>query len=166
MHTQSSLSPPLSQRIRSGELYPAPSSALSLEDPAWRRCKVHAFFGDGRRSGRPHDVLRFNVTSVRRPRAAPSESIVFRGCALQETKFWDEKRRFGTEAIYGSAFNIRKDLDAQILSREVGRKGRTPTHQTKSNSVWGRGDLPPLGSADPLGVLGPQGKAPPSLSYI
>jgi proteasome maturation protein len=36
---------------------------------------------------------------------------------VQETKFWDDKKRFGTEAIYGSAFNIRKDLDAQILSR-------------------------------------------------
>jgi proteasome maturation protein len=35
----------------------------------------------------------------------------------QETKFWDDKKKFGTESIYGSAFNIRKDLDAQILSR-------------------------------------------------
>jgi hypothetical protein len=35
----------------------------------------------------------------------------------QETKFWADKKKFGTEAIYGSAFNIRKDLDCQILSR-------------------------------------------------
>ena len=33
---------------------------------------------------------------------------------------------------------------------EVGRKGRTPSHQTKSNSVWG-GSPPPLDSADPVG---------------
>jgi proteasome maturation protein len=35
----------------------------------------------------------------------------------QEGKFWDDKKKFGAEAIYGSAFNIRRDLDAQILSR-------------------------------------------------
>ncbi|KAF8679220.1 hypothetical protein HU200_045992 [Digitaria exilis] len=37
----------------------------------------------------------------------------------QEAKFWADKKKFGTEAIYGSAFNIRKDLDAQILSRSL-----------------------------------------------
>lgn len=35
----------------------------------------------------------------------------------QEAKFWADKKKFWSEAIYGSAFNIRKDLDSQILSR-------------------------------------------------
>ena len=54
----------------------------------------------------------------------------------------------------------RKIKEKEKKKEEVGREGRTPTHQTKSNSVWG-GSPPPLGSADSLGVLGPQGKSPP-----
>jgi proteasome maturation protein len=42
---------------------------------------------------------------------------VGRARPAQETKFWADKKKFGTDAIYGSALNIRKDLDAQILSR-------------------------------------------------
>ncbi|KAI5007770.1 hypothetical protein ZWY2020_008818 [Hordeum vulgare] len=46
----------------------------------------------------------------------PISSVGACAC-VQENKFWDEKKKFGTKAIFGSSFNIRKDLDAQILSR-------------------------------------------------
>ena len=46
-----------------------------------------------------------------------------------------------------------------------GKGKKDSTHQTKLDSVWG-GDLPPLARPTPLGVLGPQGKAPPSSPYI
>ncbi|KAI4995682.1 hypothetical protein ZWY2020_037730, partial [Hordeum vulgare] len=62
-----------------------------------------------------HDVLRFSVNDSVRGDLVPPHPV--QDTIHKETKFWDEKRRFGTEAIYGSAFNIRKDLDAQILSR-------------------------------------------------
>lgn len=35
----------------------------------------------------------------------------------QTSRFWEEKKRFGRDLTYGSAFNLRRDLDAQILSR-------------------------------------------------
>ncbi|MEI6984451.1 hypothetical protein WCV48_32775, partial [Klebsiella pneumoniae] len=44
-----------------------------------------------------------------------------------ETKFWADKKKFGTDAIYGSALNIRKDLDAQILSRFQRPPGALPS---------------------------------------
>ncbi|XP_044983075.1 cyclin-B1-2-like isoform X1 [Hordeum vulgare subsp. vulgare] len=67
--------------------------------------------------GQTHDVLRFGVNDSVRGDLAPPHPV--QATIHKETKFWDEKRRFGTEAIYGSAFNIRKDLDAQILSRHT-----------------------------------------------
>lgn len=36
---------------------------------------------------------------------------------MQEIKFWDGKKKLGTEAIYEFAFNTCRDIDAQILSR-------------------------------------------------
>lgn len=35
----------------------------------------------------------------------------------QTSRFWEEKKRMGLDFTYGSAFNLRRDLDAQILSR-------------------------------------------------
>uniref|UniRef100_M8AR31 Proteasome maturation factor UMP1 n=1 Tax=Aegilops tauschii TaxID=37682 RepID=M8AR31_AEGTA len=64
--------------------------------------------------GQTHDVLRFGVNDSVRGDLAPPHPV--QATIHKETKFWDDKKRFGTEAIYGSAFNIRKDLDAQILS--------------------------------------------------
>ncbi|XP_044965059.1 uncharacterized protein LOC123425426 isoform X2 [Hordeum vulgare subsp. vulgare] len=65
--------------------------------------------------GETHDVLRFGVNDSVRGDLAPVHPV--QTAIHKENKFWDEKKKFGTKAIYGSAFNIRKDLDAQILSR-------------------------------------------------
>ncbi|XP_037419449.1 cyclin-B1-2-like [Triticum dicoccoides] len=65
--------------------------------------------------GETHDVLRFSVNDSLRGDLAPAHPV--QATIHKEAKFWDEKNKFGTEAIYGSAFNIRRDLDAQILSR-------------------------------------------------
>ena len=54
----------------------------------------------------------------------------------------------------------KKKKSKEKKKKEVGREGRTPTHQTKSNSVWG-GSLPPFARLTPLGLLEPQGKVPP-----
>jgi len=43
---------------------------------------------------------------------------------------------------------------------EVGKGGRTPPSKP-SWTRFGRGGFPPLARPNPLGVLGPQGKAPP-----
>ena len=43
---------------------------------------------------------------------------------------------------------------------EVGKGGRTPPSKP-SWTRFGRGGFPPLSRPNPLGVLGPQGKAPP-----
>ena len=48
---------------------------------------------------------------------------------------------------------------------EVGREGRTPTHQTKSNSVWG-GAFPLGLGRPPWGSLSPKARSPPSHLYI
>ncbi|VAI62396.1 unnamed protein product [Triticum turgidum subsp. durum] len=65
--------------------------------------------------GETHDVLRFGVNDSVRGDLAPAHPV--QATIHKEAKFWEEKKKFGTEAIYGSAFNIRRDLDAQILSR-------------------------------------------------
>ncbi|XP_037419813.1 cyclin-B1-2-like isoform X2 [Triticum dicoccoides] len=64
--------------------------------------------------GETHDVLRFGANDSVRGDLAPAHPV--QATIHKEAKFWDEKKKFGTEAIYGSAFNIRRDLDAQILS--------------------------------------------------
>eukprot|EP00494_Astrolonche_serrata_P015379 UN15528 len=74
--------------------------------------------------GQTHDVLRFGVNDSIRGDLAPPHPI--QATIHKETKFWEEKKRFGTEAIYGSAFNIRNDLDAQILSRFQRPPGALP----------------------------------------
>jgi hypothetical protein len=78
----------------------------------------------------PPHPLQSTIQSVRIRRSPPfpfvrahetltmSMGLMWGGGRLaQETKFWADKKKFGTDAIYGSALNIRKDLDAQILSR-------------------------------------------------
>uniref|UniRef100_A0A453J135 Proteasome maturation protein n=1 Tax=Aegilops tauschii subsp. strangulata TaxID=200361 RepID=A0A453J135_AEGTS len=108
--------------------------------------------------GQTHDVLRFGVNDsvrgdlapphpvqatihkVRPPRALETLALnltVSWVRAVQETKFWDDKKRFGTEAIYGSAFNIRKDLDAQILSRFQRPPGALPSSMLGYEAMTG-----------------------------
>ncbi|EMS59350.1 hypothetical protein TRIUR3_15919 [Triticum urartu] len=68
--------------------------------------------------GETHDVLRFGGND-------------------SENKFWEEKKKFGTEAIYGSAFNIRRDLDAQILSRFQRPPGALPSSMLGYEAMTG-----------------------------
>ncbi|AQK75871.1 Proteasome maturation factor UMP1 [Zea mays] len=62
-----------------------------------------------------HDTLRFGLNAGVKADLAPPHPL--QSSIQSEAKFWADKKKFGTEAIYGSALNIRKDLDAQILSR-------------------------------------------------
>ncbi|VAI75618.1 hypothetical protein VPH35_123403 [Triticum aestivum] len=64
--------------------------------------------------GETHDVLRFGVNNSVHGDLALAHPVQ---ATIKEAKFWDKKKKFGTEAIYGSTFNIRRDLDTQILSR-------------------------------------------------
>ncbi|CAL5056291.1 unnamed protein product [Urochloa decumbens] len=73
-----------------------------------------------------HPPLFSFVFSSRRNPNAESRCLGTRAPA-QEAKFWADKKKFGTQAIYGSAFNIRKDLDAQILSRFQRPPGALPS---------------------------------------
>ncbi|XP_037447124.1 cyclin-B1-2-like isoform X1 [Triticum dicoccoides] len=66
--------------------------------------------------GETHDVLRFGVNDSVHGDLALAHPVQ---ATIKEAKFWDKKKKFGTEAIYGSTFNIRRDLDTQILSRLV-----------------------------------------------
>ncbi|CAD6241854.1 unnamed protein product [Miscanthus lutarioriparius] len=61
-----------------------------------------------------HDTLRFGLNAGVKADLAPPHPL--QSTIQSEAKFWADKKKFGTEAIYGSALNIRKDLDAQILS--------------------------------------------------
>uniref|UniRef100_A0A804U9G3 Proteasome maturation factor UMP1 n=1 Tax=Zea mays TaxID=4577 RepID=A0A804U9G3_MAIZE len=65
-----------------------------------------------------HDTLRFGLNAGVKADLAPPHPL--QSSIQSEAKFWADKKKFGTEAIYGSALNIRKDLDAQILSRPPG----------------------------------------------
>uniref|UniRef100_A0A453PXS9 Uncharacterized protein n=1 Tax=Aegilops tauschii subsp. strangulata TaxID=200361 RepID=A0A453PXS9_AEGTS len=69
--------------------------------------------------GETHDVLRFGVNDSVRGDLAPAHPV--QATIHKEAKFWDEKKKFGTEAIYGSAFNIRRDISTPRSS--PGSKG-------------------------------------------
>ncbi|KAL6635297.1 hypothetical protein ACP70R_027968 [Stipagrostis hirtigluma subsp. patula] len=71
--------------------------------------------GVRREVGETHDALRFGMNAGVKADLLPPHP--FQSTIQKEAKFWADKKRFGAEAVYGSAFNIRKDLDAQILSR-------------------------------------------------
>ncbi|KAF7057067.1 hypothetical protein CFC21_064398 [Triticum aestivum] len=85
--------------------------------------------------GETHDVLRFGVNDSVRGDLAPAHPV--QATIHKEAKFWDEKKKFGTEAIYGSAFNIRRDLDAQILSRFQRPPGALPSSMLGYEAMTG-----------------------------
>jgi proteasome maturation protein len=60
------------------------------------------------------DTLRFGLDSVKGEivGAHPLESL-----HENSNKFWEEKKKMGLALTYGSSFNLRRDLDAQILAR-------------------------------------------------
>ncbi|XP_038973735.1 cyclin-B1-2-like isoform X2 [Phoenix dactylifera] len=63
-----------------------------------------------------HDILRLGLNGIKGDIVGyhPLESL-----RESTSRFWEEKKRTGLALTYGSAFNLRKDLDAQILSRSI-----------------------------------------------
>ncbi|CAN6333306.1 unnamed protein product [Urochloa humidicola] len=82
-----------------------------------------------------HDTLRFGINAGVKADLAPPHPL--QATIQSETKFWADKKKFGTEAIYGSAFNIRKDLDAQILSRFQRAPGALPSSMLGYEALTG-----------------------------
>ncbi|EAY90786.1 hypothetical protein OsI_12388 [Oryza sativa Indica Group] len=85
--------------------------------------------------GENHDVLLFGVNNSVKGDLAPQHPI--QATVHKEAKFWADKKRFGAEAIYGSAFNIRKDLDAQILSKFQRPPGALPSSMLGYEALTG-----------------------------
>ncbi|KAH7686126.1 Proteasome maturation factor Ump1 protein [Dioscorea alata] len=71
-----------------------------------------------------HDTLRFGLDGVKGGivGAHPLESL-----RESERRFWEEKKRMGCDLCYGSAFNLRKDLDRQIFARFKRPPGAIPS---------------------------------------
>ncbi|WVZ66765.1 hypothetical protein U9M48_015946 [Paspalum notatum var. saurae] len=82
-----------------------------------------------------HDTLRFGINAGVKADLAPPHPL--QSTIHSEAKFWADKKKFGTEAIYGSAFNIRKDLDAQILSRFQRPPGALPSSMLGYEALTG-----------------------------
>ncbi|KAF2947469.1 hypothetical protein DAI22_02g370766 [Oryza sativa Japonica Group] len=85
--------------------------------------------------GGNHDVVRFGVNDSVKGDLAPPHPL--QASVHKEAKFWADKKRFGAEAIYGSAFNIRKDLDAQILSKFQRPPGALPSSMLGYEALTG-----------------------------
>ncbi|CAD6249083.1 unnamed protein product [Miscanthus lutarioriparius] len=82
-----------------------------------------------------HDTLRFGLNAGVKADLAPPHPL--QSTIQSEAKFWADKKKFGTEAIYGSALNIRKDLDAQILSRFQRPPGALPSSMLGYEALTG-----------------------------
>ncbi|GJN22482.1 hypothetical protein PR202_gb10047 [Eleusine coracana subsp. coracana] len=85
--------------------------------------------------GVDHDALRFGINAGVKSDLLPVHPL--QSTLQSETKFWTDKKKFGTEAIYGSAFNIRKDFDAQILSRFQRPPGALPSSMLGYEALTG-----------------------------
>ena len=85
--------------------------------------------------GGNHDVVRFGVNDSVKGDLAPPHPL--QASVHKDAKFWADKKRFGAEAIYGSAFNIRKDLDAQILSKFQRPPGALPSSMLGYEALTG-----------------------------
>ncbi|XP_062229991.1 cyclin-B1-2-like, partial [Phragmites australis] len=72
-----------------------------------------------------HDSLRFGLDGSVKAGLAPAHQL--QATLLSEARFWKERKKLGADAVYGSAFNIRKDLDAQIISRFQRPHGAWPS---------------------------------------
>ncbi|WOK99925.1 mitogen-activated protein kinase 9-like [Canna indica] len=81
-----------------------------------------------------HDVLRFGLHAVRGDIVGshPLQSL-----RESTSKFWEEKKRSGLDLTYGSAFNLRRDLDAQILSRFQRPPGALPSSMLGFEALTG-----------------------------
>ncbi|KAF0922401.1 hypothetical protein E2562_034555 [Oryza meyeriana var. granulata] len=85
--------------------------------------------------GENHDVLRFGVNDSVKGDLAPLHPV--QASVQKEAKFWADKKRLGAEAIYGSAFSIRKDFDAQILSKFQRPPGALPSSMLGYEALTG-----------------------------
>ncbi|CAL9042463.1 unnamed protein product [Musa banksii] len=81
-----------------------------------------------------HDALRFGLHAVKGDVVGshPLQS-------LREStgKIWEEKKRMGLDHTYGTAFNLRRDLDAQILSRFQRPPGALPSSMLGFEALTG-----------------------------
>ncbi|XP_074571431.1 cyclin-B1-2-like [Curcuma longa] len=81
-----------------------------------------------------HDSFRFGLHTVRGDIVGthPLQSL-----RESTSRFWEEKKRFGLDLTYGSAFNLRRDLDAQILSRFQRPPGALPSSMLGYEALTG-----------------------------
>ncbi|CAL9760618.1 cyclin-B1-2-like [Musa acuminata AAA Group] len=81
-----------------------------------------------------HDALRFGLHAVKGDVVGshPLQS-------LREStgRIWEEKKRMGLDLTYGTAFNLRRDLDAQILSRFQRPPGALPSSMLGFEALTG-----------------------------
>nr|XP_010927826.1 cyclin-B1-2 [Elaeis guineensis] len=94
-----------------------------------------------------HDILRFGLNGIKGDIVGyhPLESL-----RESTSRFWEEKKRAGLALTYGSAFNLRKDLDAQILSRFQRPSGSLPSSMLGFEALTG--GLDDFGFEDYLNV--------------
>ncbi|KAJ0971579.1 hypothetical protein J5N97_019538 [Dioscorea zingiberensis] len=94
-----------------------------------------------------YDLLRFGLDGVKGGivGAHPLESL-----RESESRFWEGKKREGCDLLYGSAFNLRKDLDRQIFSRFKRPPGAIPSSMLGLEALTG--SLDDFGFEDYLNV--------------
>ncbi|XP_039122288.1 cyclin-B1-2-like [Dioscorea cayenensis subsp. rotundata] len=94
-----------------------------------------------------HDTLRLGLDGVKGGivGAHPLESL-----RESERRFWEEKKRMGCDLCYGSAFNLRKDLDRQIFARFKRPPGAIPSSMLGLEALTG--SLDDFGFEDYLNV--------------
>ncbi|KAG1346941.1 cyclin-B1-2 [Cocos nucifera] len=93
------------------------------------------------------DILRFGLNGIKGDIVGYHALESLRESA---TRFWEEKKRSGLALTYGSAFNLRNDLDAQILSRFQRPPGLLPSSMLGFEALTG--SLDDFGFEDYLNV--------------
>ncbi|KAJ3704240.1 hypothetical protein LUZ61_007945 [Rhynchospora tenuis] len=80
------------------------------------------------------DTLRFGLDSVKREIVGshPLESL-----RENSNTFWENQKKMGLALTYGSSFNLRRDLDAQILARFQRPPGALPSSMLGLEALTG-----------------------------
>ncbi|OAY79675.1 Cyclin-B1-2 [Ananas comosus] len=94
-----------------------------------------------------YDALRFGLNGVKGEIVGshPLETL-----RESRDRFWEEKKRAGLALTYGSAFNLRRDLDAQILAKFQRPPGALPSSMIGFEALTGT--LDDFGFEDYLNV--------------
>ncbi|XP_072953967.1 cyclin-B1-2-like [Typha angustifolia] len=94
-----------------------------------------------------YDILRFGLNGVKGEIVGshPLENL-----RESSNRFWEEKKKNGLSLTYGSAFNLRKDLDAQILAKFQRPPGALPSSMLGLEALTGA--LDDFGFEDYLNV--------------